>query len=635
MYFGLLMLILSQPYRTDAQFYNGMQMSFGKNRVQYKNNFWTYYRFDKFDVYFYTGGKQLAAFASRYCTDHMKEIESLLDFEAKDKIQFIVFNTLSDLKQTNIGLVSDEQYNVGGITHILENKVFIYYDGELQHFEQQIRAGLTRILINQLVYGATIASKIKNNAIINIPDWWVDGLTAYVSQGWSTELEHKLRIAIESGKFKKFNQLTGEDALLAGHSLWKYISDTYGEKTIPNLVYMTKVSRNIESGFLYVLGISFQTLISDWIDYYTKRFTNYAGDSTALNNMGIFKTRKNTEWVYSNLKLSPDGKQLAYTTNQSGKHKIWLYQFEKAKKKRIYKRGQSLEEKIDYSYPVLAWHPFGTGIMYVTEEKGGLYMYFYDIQTRKREKFTMEYFDKVLDLSYSQDAKNIVMSVDMKGQTDIVVYNLASRTFFPVTNDIYDDLNPRFINNSKDIVFSSNRTNDTLKKSEPYNGQTLSKFHDIYMYRFSEKNDVLLNLTNTPNVDETRPLSVGYNEICFLSNGTGIYNRYFSKIDSTISSVDTTTHYSYYVHNFPITDYQYDVQEQDINFRNSKLIQLLNTGKRNKIFFEDVSFKKPLALEPVHTPFALQTAKAAELSKSDTLKQLPKTGPLFPYLRSV
>ena len=57
-YLGLLTITLAQCYNAKAQFYNGMQMSFGKNRVQYKTNFWTYYRFDKFDVYFYTGGKQ-------------------------------------------------------------------------------------------------------------------------------------------------------------------------------------------------------------------------------------------------------------------------------------------------------------------------------------------------------------------------------------------------------------------------------------------------------------------------------------------------------------------------------------------------------------------------------------------------
>ncbi len=611
--------------KTEAQFYNGIQMSFGKNRVQFKNNFWTYYRFDKFDVYFYTGGKPLAGFTAKYASEHLKEIEDLLDFQAKDKIQFIVYKTLSDLKQTNIGLLSDEQYNVGGITHILENKVFIYYDGELKHFEQQIRAGLTKVMLNQLIYGASIATKIKNNAIINIPNWWIDGLTAYISEGWNTHLEHKVKNAIESGKFQKFNHLNEEDAVLAGHSIWKYINDVYGEKTISNLVYMTKVSRNIESGYLYVLGLTFKTLIANWLDYYSQKFQNYPGDTTAINSMSVFKTKKNLEWVYSNLKLSPDGKMLAYTTNQMGKHKIWVYQFDSNKKKRIYKKGQSLEEKIDYSYPVLAWHPAGNMVAYATEEKGNVYLYFYDVITHKKERYILEYFDKVLDLSFSQDAKNIAMSVDIKGQTDIVVYNLASRTYFPVTNDVYDDLNPRFINNSKDIVFSSNRINDTIKKQEGYSGQTLSKYHDIFLYHFSEKSNVLINLTKTPAIDETHPLSIAFNKICFLSNKSGIYNRYFAKIDSTISSVDTITHYRYTANSFPITDYTTDIEEHDVSLNSNKWIQLLNTGKRTKVFFKEESLKKPSEVKVNNTPYAIQVAQTVESSKSDSLKAIPKT----------
>ena len=34
------------------------------------------------------------------------------------------------------------------------------------------------------------------------------------------------------------------------------IEEIYGKAMIPNLLYMTKVSKNIESGFIYVLGVS-------------------------------------------------------------------------------------------------------------------------------------------------------------------------------------------------------------------------------------------------------------------------------------------------------------------------------------------------------------------------------------------
>ena len=46
----------------SAQFYNGSQLSFGKNRVQYQDQNWEYYRTEQFDVYFYPTGKELAEY---------------------------------------------------------------------------------------------------------------------------------------------------------------------------------------------------------------------------------------------------------------------------------------------------------------------------------------------------------------------------------------------------------------------------------------------------------------------------------------------------------------------------------------------------------------------------------------------
>jgi len=86
----------------QAQFYNGSQLNFGKSRVQYNDFFWTYYRFDKFDTYFYLNGKELAQYTAEYADNHIREIELMLQSGLEDKIQFIIFNNLSDLKQSNI-----------------------------------------------------------------------------------------------------------------------------------------------------------------------------------------------------------------------------------------------------------------------------------------------------------------------------------------------------------------------------------------------------------------------------------------------------------------------------------------------------------------------------------------------------
>ena len=60
----IIVLLLLQTQNLFAQFYNGYQMNFGKNRVQYEDFEWQFYRLDRFDTYYYVNGSGLAQFAS-------------------------------------------------------------------------------------------------------------------------------------------------------------------------------------------------------------------------------------------------------------------------------------------------------------------------------------------------------------------------------------------------------------------------------------------------------------------------------------------------------------------------------------------------------------------------------------------
>ena len=57
-----LLLTLFTPLWSTAQFYQGSNMEFGKNRVQYKDFTWFYYPGQNFDVYYYIGGEKLAQY---------------------------------------------------------------------------------------------------------------------------------------------------------------------------------------------------------------------------------------------------------------------------------------------------------------------------------------------------------------------------------------------------------------------------------------------------------------------------------------------------------------------------------------------------------------------------------------------
>ena len=309
-------------------------MTFGQNRVQHIEMLWTFYRFQEFDIYFYKGGKNLAIYAAKAADKYIAELEKKLDYQLEKKLQLVVFNKLSDLRQTNIGLMGSEQYNTGGVTRIVGTKILLYFDGDHAHFEEEIKAGLAQVLVNQMMYGGDLKDMLKNSTFLNLPEWYLNGLMSYLAKGWNMHVDNRVKDGIISGRYRKFNKLSGEDAVYAGHSIWAYIADIYGESVIPNILYMAKISRNIESGFLFVLGTSLKNLTFEWINYYTERYTN--ADKTRHlpeNSVEIGKLKKNR--TYFHLKISPDGSKAVYVSNHMGKYKVWLHDFETGKTEKI------------------------------------------------------------------------------------------------------------------------------------------------------------------------------------------------------------------------------------------------------------------------------------------------------------
>ena len=104
-------MLLMLGFNARGQFYNGLQNDFGKNRIQYKQRDWQFYRFDKYDVYFYQNGAELAAFTAESINNNILEFENKIDFTLEDRVEFILYNRQTDFKQSNIGLVTTDPNN--------------------------------------------------------------------------------------------------------------------------------------------------------------------------------------------------------------------------------------------------------------------------------------------------------------------------------------------------------------------------------------------------------------------------------------------------------------------------------------------------------------------------------------------
>ncbi|MEZ5049622.1 MAG: hypothetical protein R2766_08230 [Saprospiraceae bacterium] len=146
---------------------------FGKNRVQYNDDFkyWSRYETASFITYWYGKSKMVARTVMPLAEMDHSEIQSIIEHRINDKIEILVYSDLSDLKQSNIG--SEQSFtSITGQTKIVGNKMFVYFDGDHQHLRQMIREGIATVYINAMIFGSDIQEIVQNAVLLNLPPWY-------------------------------------------------------------------------------------------------------------------------------------------------------------------------------------------------------------------------------------------------------------------------------------------------------------------------------------------------------------------------------------------------------------------------------------------------------------------------------
>ncbi len=631
----ILVLITMQ---SSAQFYNGSQMEFGKNRVQYEKIDWFFYRFDRFDVYFYLGGNELAEYTMRASDRILRDLEKTFDYTLDKRMQLIIYNKLSEQKQSNIGLVTDQQYNTGGITSIVGSKLIVHFDGDYVNFEQQIRAGLARVMLDQMMYGGSFKDVIRNSTLLNIPEWYVEGLVSFLSNEWDAEINNEVKDAVMSGRWEKFGQLTGKDARYGGHSIWKYVVESYGRSVISNILYMTRVSRNADNGFLFVLGVSLKNLSAEWLHYYDNMYYKQEGKLSLPEGKPLNRVRKRPQpyCALSEPKLSPNGRYLTYVKNDMGKIWVKLRDLKTNKERTIYRQGYRAHTKMDHSYPIVAWHPSSKLISIIAEHKGKIKLTLYTLETKKRETRPLFHFEKILSVDYSDDGREFVFTAVQMGRSDVFIYNLIANTYQKLTDDIFTDVDARFMDGSRKVIFSSSRNNDTIKQ---FDVKLLPKniSQDIFIYDRKSDEMLLRRVTDSPFANETKPMEYDGNSLSYLSDEKGVVNRYLAELDSSIAFVDTSIHYSYFANTRPLTQYPRNINVYDVDTTHGKIAEVIFAKGNYRLTVKDRDQEKAEVLTSIgYSGYRKKEAEKPKKKRKRTAVVIePVEEKLDPTLKSV
>ena len=124
--FGWIMLLCIAFSTQSMGQGQGTQVQFGQNRVQYHDFEWQYYDTDNFTTYYYPGGQNIAKFVIMAAEEQVLKLEEQLNYKLSNQIELLIYNDITDLAQTNVGL-GNETYNLGGNNKIIGNKLFLYF----------------------------------------------------------------------------------------------------------------------------------------------------------------------------------------------------------------------------------------------------------------------------------------------------------------------------------------------------------------------------------------------------------------------------------------------------------------------------------------------------------------------------
>src|SRR5690606_4171835 len=136
------------------------------------------------------------------------------------------------------------------------------------------------------------------------------------------------------------------------------------------------------------------------------------------------KVRKSKK--YYQFSPSYDGNYAAYVTNKMGKYKVYLYDKQKGRSKKIYRGGYKLDRINDFTFPLLSWHPNQNILAIAVEKKSQFKLGIFNEEDRKTIWRPIFIVEKVYDINFSGSGNLLTLSGMQKGQTDIYVLKLSS-----------------------------------------------------------------------------------------------------------------------------------------------------------------------------------------------------------------
>lgn len=340
-----------------------------------------------------------------------------------------------------------------------------------------------------------------------------------------------------------------------GFSVWQFIGQRWGDEVIAEIMNSVP-SIGIERSFRRELGLNTVELSAEWKQAMQAKFLPTVAQldrprSFAEPLLTQHRSGGNLANLFVAPAMSPDGQKIAYIAYGSlYKGEVFpdLYLASAITGKREARLVKSTTdpnfEQLRFIYSQASFSPDGKDIAFTSQRGGRDILNLMDIKSRKVYKRIDFDLDQVLSPGWSPDGSMLVFSGMKHGVSDLYTVKSDGTNLTQLTKDRYGDMQPQWSPDGKTIAFASDRGPDT-----DFEILKIGKWK-ISLYDVAS-GDIAL-LPNQAGLNINPQWAPDGKSIAYLSDRTGISNLFLYdltdkeqyQLTNVVGSINAVAEYS-------------------------------------------------------------------------------------------
>lgn len=441
------------PTPASAQY-----VSFGQNKIQYRDFEWHVLKGEHIDVYYYPAEERIARLALAAAEESYDVLSRKFLHHVKRRIPLIVYASHTDWEQTNV-LPFVPPEGVLGVTEFMKRRVTLPFRGSYAEFRHTLRHELVHVFhISFLTEQWEVYPRARR---AYVPLWWSEGLAEFWSSPQDARDEMIVRDLTLAARLPSIAQLGYTQSPIVypvGGDLHHFLAERYGEWRIREVYRSLTKYQTFEQILEAVYGRTVQQLTDEW--HYALRQRIYPDVegrrplSVAARTVADLAIKPT---AFTNPKTGDA--EVAYLSPRSGYTNIYRAPLDARGDEKVIVKGERTPE-------FESLHPFSSrldvreGVILFASKFGDRdALFFWDL---KEDKVIGRYqFDSLVSIispAWSHDGRRVAFSgLGRDGLSDLYVFEMARDSLVRVTRDPYEDLDPTWLPGDGTLVFASDR----------------------------------------------------------------------------------------------------------------------------------------------------------------------------------